>query len=180
MKNNRGFSLAELLVVIAVVAIGASIATPLFSDYSRSAQLKSDAQTIYSLLQDAKMLAIKEQKNIRIFFDTAATPGSMTVYSDAGPNGSFDNGGDDVIHKSFVFHTGTTFGHGSATKPMGSATTYGTDNVSFVGHDLEFTSRGLSDSSGYVYIQNTKNQSYVNGAWTTGLVLSRRWSEDWK
>ncbi len=66
---------------------------------------------------------------------------------------------------------------------MGSA--FEGDNVTFDGDDLEFNSRGglvtpSLDGRKYVYIQNNKNQSYVNGTLITGLVQNRRWAEGWK
>ena len=44
MKNNKGFSLVELIVVIAIMAILAAVAIPTFSSFITKANIASDEQ----------------------------------------------------------------------------------------------------------------------------------------
>ena len=45
MKNKRGFTIVELVIVIAVVAVLAAVMIPTFSSIIRNANISSDTQT---------------------------------------------------------------------------------------------------------------------------------------
>ena len=71
---------------------------------------------------------------------------------------------------------GVCFGHGSATAALGGGWD---DEITFGGtlpNTIIFRPRGISDSEGYVYVQNEKNATYAVGALTTGLTLMRKWT----
>lgn len=59
-----GFTLAELVIVIAVIGILAVMAVPSFLTYLRAAGLKSGAQQVATLLNQARELAIKENGDV--------------------------------------------------------------------------------------------------------------------
>ena len=62
--DHRGWSLAELLVVIAVIAILAAISIPLFITYLQSSTVRAGAQEMRTALNQAKQLAITRRQNI--------------------------------------------------------------------------------------------------------------------
>lgn len=62
--DRGGWSLAELLVVIAVIGILSAIAIPLFADYWRSASVRAGTQEMRTALMQAKQLAITRRQNI--------------------------------------------------------------------------------------------------------------------
>lgn len=179
MVKNLGFTLIELLIVIAIIAIGAAIAVPQFSNYIARSRLKNDAQNVYSLLQEAKMLSIKEQTDIHIFFDTSSSPIMITVFSGPGANETWDNGGDDIFHSRLRLHPNTSYGHGNATTPAGNS--FGSDHITYAGNDFTFNARGMSNKSGYTYIQNHQNNSYAIGSLITGMIRLLHWnSGNWR
>jgi len=59
-----GWSLAELLVVIAVIAILSAIAIPSMFMYLRSSVVKAGAQEVRTALNQGKQLAITRRQNI--------------------------------------------------------------------------------------------------------------------
>ena len=59
-----GFTLAELVMVIAVIGILAVMAVPSFLRYNQAATLKSGAQQLVTLINQARELAIKENGNV--------------------------------------------------------------------------------------------------------------------
>ena len=59
-----GFSLAELLVVIAVIGILAAMTTPLFLSYYQSAGLKAAAEELVTFLNQGRQIAIKENQSV--------------------------------------------------------------------------------------------------------------------
>lgn len=64
--DQRGWSLAELLVVIAVIAILAAIAIPSFITYMQSSTVRAGAQEMRTGLNQAKQLAITLRQNIGV------------------------------------------------------------------------------------------------------------------
>jgi type IV fimbrial biogenesis protein FimT len=68
MKNRSGFTLIELMVVIGVIAILTSIATPNILAWRENAQLSSAGRQVMSAIQDVRLHAIKENSTARIEF----------------------------------------------------------------------------------------------------------------
>jgi prepilin-type N-terminal cleavage/methylation domain-containing protein len=62
--RESGFTLAELVIVIAVIGILAVMAVPSFLTYLRAAGLKAGAQQVVALVNQARELAIKENSNV--------------------------------------------------------------------------------------------------------------------
>lgn len=73
--NQRGFTLPELAIGMAVVAILASVGAPAFASWRESAQLRSAAESISNALQLARAEAVK--RNASISF--TLTPHNLTV-----------------------------------------------------------------------------------------------------
>jgi prepilin-type N-terminal cleavage/methylation domain-containing protein len=66
-----GFTLAELVIVIAVIGILAVMAVPSFLSYLRAAELKAGAQQVVTLVNQARELAIKENGNVCVTLPSA-------------------------------------------------------------------------------------------------------------
>lgn len=71
MSKDSGFTLTELMVTIAVVAILASLAIPNFIAWLPNYRLRSGAEEIQSTLQLARITAIKENATATVLFDIA-------------------------------------------------------------------------------------------------------------
>lgn len=63
MQNNRGFTLIELMVTIAVLAIIAMIAAPSFIQTIRKNQLASETRDFVNLLAETRSEAILKMNN---------------------------------------------------------------------------------------------------------------------
>lgn len=168
MRKNSGFTLIELIVVIAIVGTLAAITIPNFIAYLPNARLKSASRDLYSHLQLARVGAIKGHKQWAIVFN-AGTP-SYQVRSDY-------LGGNDRIEATVnlsSYGSGVTFGQGSATLTIDGS---GFDDfVTYPGNVAILASRGTA-TVGYVYLTNAPNQScYGVGTGISGVVQLRRWS----
>ena len=69
--NEKGFSLIETLVVIAIVAIAAGMAVPNLLSHRPGWQLNRAANDLYSNLQWARLMAIRENAQCKVTIDGA-------------------------------------------------------------------------------------------------------------
>lgn len=67
--NNKGFSVFELLVALAIIALISLVSIPLLSNYQKTTKLKSEARVLATNLRLAQQLAITEQTiyNLKLF-----------------------------------------------------------------------------------------------------------------
>lgn len=66
MKSQRGFTLIELMVTIAVLAVVLGIAIPSFSNIVSSNRVDGGAQELYGALQLARSEAVKRRASVSI------------------------------------------------------------------------------------------------------------------
>ena len=93
MRNNKGFSLMELMTVIGILAILCAIAIPGFIGWRSKAQLSRAARDVYSSFQKAKMASVRRNENCGIKFRAH----DYVIYMDFNLNFDFDAGTDEVI-----------------------------------------------------------------------------------
>lgn len=94
-RSESGFSLVELLVVMALIGILALVSMPwLLSTLSR-AKLVAAAKETSTILQLARLEAIKQSVNTQVLFDAASN--SFFAFSDTDRDGAFTAGADRVL-----------------------------------------------------------------------------------
>lgn len=90
MHDNKGFTVMELLTVIGIIAIMASIAVPSFISWRNNSQLSRATQELYSHFQSAKNQAARRNTFCTITFDTVAD--NYTVFVDDDQDLTLDAG----------------------------------------------------------------------------------------
>ena len=69
--NQPGFTLAELIVVVAVIGVLMVIGMPSFLSYMRNSTIKGGAQEMAALLNQGREFAVKENQTVCINSDAA-------------------------------------------------------------------------------------------------------------
>jgi type IV fimbrial biogenesis protein FimT len=69
MKKEAGFSIFELLIVLAVVAVVSAIVTPNIISWRNNAKFRGAVENLRGDLQMAKVKAVKENEIVTVFFN---------------------------------------------------------------------------------------------------------------
>jgi len=137
MGKRSGFTLYELLAVIAIIAVLASIAVPSFIKWLPKYRLGGAARSLLSVLQYSRLMAVKKNVNILVTFDPAKN--IYSVFAD------YDSDNDQDPHEP-------TLRRGAM--PAGVSIT----GTNFAGNRLKFNSRGLvAGTGGTISIANNSN-----------------------
>ena len=86
MKKNKGFTLIELMVTIAVLAIVAMIAVPSFQSVIQANELKDGANKVLFILNDAKNNARLTREVSILKLDSSFTAPTTAKVFDASTN----------------------------------------------------------------------------------------------
>lgn len=146
--NRFGFSLLELLVVLAIMALLTAMSAPAISGYLKGARLKGGARQIASTLRMARQLAITNRAVYSVDFITAA-------------NQFYVNDGINVVDEIRTLPETITYSSWTITDSDSD------DNL-----DAEFTPRGsYVGSSASISIINTAGDTrQITITNTTGRV----------
>lgn len=79
-RREAGYSLSEVLVVVAIIGILSLITVPAFMNFQRSAVFKSAMRTVATDLRGARTNAIKTSTDIRVEFTTGSNSAAARTY----------------------------------------------------------------------------------------------------
>ncbi|HKD19361.1 MAG TPA: GspH/FimT family pseudopilin [Thermoanaerobaculia bacterium] len=85
MRKDRGFSLVEVMVVLAIMAVLALIAVPWFYKIAQRQQLKSAAFEIQTTLLAARMKAVKLNQPVTVAINSTANPVQLQTFEPPPP-----------------------------------------------------------------------------------------------
>jgi len=70
--NQRGFTLIEVMIVIVIIGVMASIAIPAFSSWRSQQAVRSGSQALIAHFKQARVMALAENRNVSVKFCAGA------------------------------------------------------------------------------------------------------------
>ena len=150
MRNNKGFTLAELMTVIAIIAILSTIAIPNYFNWLPKQRLRSAAGDVLFAMQLARSRTVKENASVVLTFDPVNE--NYTVFLDNGAGANAGNGVQDAGENTVR----------SGSMPAGINLV----STTFIApaNTIRFDTRGLpvpSGSKGVVNLINSRNETRI-------------------
>lgn len=139
-KQERGFSMIELMVVCIVIVIISVIAIPNIAQINANYKLDAAGRSVASLIQQARLQAVKNNLPAYVKYDAAASPN--IAYVNANSTLAYAPGNPDVgLSSGLVFQT-AGIDHSQLDNYLGGAGVViepMTNNITSIG----FNARGL-------------------------------------
>jgi len=135
-RNNRGFTLVELMITISILGLIAILSVPNYQRFMHGWRLNGETQQLASALRTARSSAV--MKNIDVVFTFNTDDGTYSWFEDTNRNGNLDNG----EYQSAEYNIGETIEFAATTL---SSTT------------LTFGSKGNTRESGSITLRNVLN-----------------------
>jgi len=145
MKRSRGFSILEVLITVAVVAILASIAVPKLVSQRHNARLKDAVSMIRQDLEMARSWAIRENAFVPVII--SADGYTYSVFIDNGSGVSAEN----------WLHDGDETTLCNRTLPEGIRIDL--TQTTLTDHRTRFNGKGYSTNNGIITLLNANGKS---------------------
>lgn len=139
MEETRGFTILELLVVLAVIAVVSAIVTPNFIRWRNNAKMRDAVDNLMGDLEMAKISAVKENNFVAVLFN----PKGYRVFVDKANFWVRDD--DERLLRDRKLPAGVTFD-------------FGHSNWGFTNNRTRFNSRGRANVAGTAVIVNSGGQ----------------------
>ncbi|MBU4376861.1 MAG: GspH/FimT family pseudopilin [Candidatus Omnitrophica bacterium] len=145
--KNRGFTLLETIIVLAIMTMFFAVSVPLFSKFTERTKLDTTARSIVSALRLARTYAITNNENYYVKFDKIVTPNEYYVYYYKQPGNVMT-----IVDKEYKLPVGISFGA----------------LTDFTGSQVVFKPTGEVEVEGTIPVTDGTDTKLINVEKTTG------------
>jgi prepilin-type N-terminal cleavage/methylation domain-containing protein len=162
MTEHKGYSLVEILVVIAIVVTLGAIATPVVATYHANCSMKIAVCEICEMIKEARALALAANNPVAVTFAPSST--AVSLVADRGADGKWNTTDDTLIRSFKLFNkSGIRFGYGACGPVPGLANE--ADGITFQTNNSMVCNQEMSSNAGTVYL-------IVNDSRVTALTVN--------
>jgi type IV fimbrial biogenesis protein FimT len=175
MNKQKGFTVIELMVTVAIVAILAAVAVPSMRDFLRRARASTMANEMLTAFTLARSEAIRRNGNVTICPTNAAQTdcGSswndgFMVFTDGGTAGTYESASDVILGTYAKAPSGTVFAGGAS--PIARATFAASGmrrsyaDASYMGTCMSYKINNYADSQRSIQLTRTGTVKIGYGA----------------
>jgi prepilin-type N-terminal cleavage/methylation domain-containing protein len=162
--NNKGFTLAEVLVTIGILGIMAAISIPSYFSWLPKHKLKTSVRQIYDDLNLAKMLAVKNNTNAVVKFSTLNN--SYSIFLDTKVANFSLDAGEPEIRKGATLEKDVNIYQTTLTS-----------------NSCAFNNRALAVNTGQIYMTSPSGLYMgvdLNAAGNISIITSNDHGGTWK
>ena len=176
----EGFTLLELVIVLAVIACLGAIATPVVATYYSNCALKITMFDICQFVKEAKFLSLSSDQPCAVAFNTGNS--TVALVSDRGEDGKWNTPDDQVVSSFKVAGKGggLRFGYGTCGPIPDLAVS--ADGVTFQVNNSMVCNNDMTSNAGTVYLVNNQGCSMALTANSSavGYALRRCSNRVWE
>lgn len=179
-RNDSGYTITELLTVIAIIGMFSAIAMPSWLNLQRHAAVRAAAEELQSVFRGARMRAIASGRNVGVRFMKSGTTWMYALYDDRNGNGiktaEITSGVDKMIARpkrvldtvrfaSIAVPTKTIIDpDGAKLKPTDSPVQFGTSSI------CSFSPIGGA-TSGTIYLTDSRGEIWCARVYGTSAKV---------
>ncbi len=171
--ENAGVTLLELMMVLVVMVVLASLALPGFGRHTARSRLIQEADRLEAVLGQARLAAMDQGCTWRVVFWPAE--GRYLAFSDLDGDAELDDqesrDGPHTLYAGVVFGASVTSGPNNSGVP--------TDGISFVNERVSFSCLG-SCNAGTVYLRNAEESLALRLLPASGTITRWVYAQGWQ
>jgi Tfp pilus assembly protein FimT len=156
--GDGGFSITELVLIIALVALVAGLSVPMLSNSMRALQLAADGRNIATSLTYAKISAMSQMTWHQLAFDVSGNQWSVQKYNKG--TSTFDNQGASVQLGTGIANSGIALQSTSESAPTGFPTT-SSSFIRFNSRGIPINAAGIPTANNVIYLEGSGTQFAV-------------------
>lgn len=138
--EQRGFTLVEVMIVVAILAILSGIAIPVLLNSLPNMRLRSAARDVYSIMMSAKTEALRRGENVTLLFVSPGNTYTMFIDNGTGVGGVAND--ETVNGTETVLAVATSLPDRVVYDPA-----VGGDGVTFANNAMVLSTRGIPVSA---------------------------------